>query len=70
MKRHSDGRAPRDGGDVCAEDFGKSHAVGARGLRADNVLRVLETHSEKYLAVPGPRFKFTHTPGAAERVNF
>lgn len=51
VKRHRDGRAGGDGGGVGTEDLGQRGAVGAWRLRVDDVLRVLETHAEKYLTV-------------------
>lgn len=53
VKGHPDGRAPGDGVGVGAEDLGERGAVSARRLRVDDVLRVLQAHAEKYLAVPG-----------------
>lgn len=65
VKGHPDGRALGDGVGVSAEDLGERGAVCARRLRVDDVLRVLETHAEKYLAVLG----LADTAGAAEGVD-
>lgn len=67
VKGHPDGRAPGDGVGVGAEDLGERGAVRARRLRVDDVLRVFETHAEKYLAVPG--LVATDAAGAGERVD-
>lgn len=67
VKRHPDGRALGDGVGVGAEDLSERGAVGARRLRVDDVLGMLETHAEKNLAVPGGGA--TDTAGAGEGVD-
>ncbi len=64
-KRHPDGRALGDG--VGVECLSARGAVGARRLRTDDVLRVLEAHAEKYLAVSGRGA--TDAAGAGEGVD-
>lgn len=68
VERHPDGRARGDGFGVCAEDLRERGAVRARRLRVDNVLRVLEAHAEKHLAVPG--LEAAGAVGAGEGVDF
>lgn len=48
---HPDGGALGDGVGVGTEGVGERGAVRARGLRVDDVLRVFETHAEKYLTL-------------------
>lgn len=67
MNRHPDGRALGDGVGVGAKDVGERCAVSARRLRADDVLRVFETHAEKYLAVA--RRGATNATGAGKGVD-
>lgn len=62
-----DGCAVGDGVGVGPEGVGERGAVGARGLRVDDVLRVLETHAEKYLTVA--RRGATDAAGAGEGVD-
>lgn len=67
VEGHPDGRALGDGVGVGAEDLGERVPVRARRLRADDVLRVFETHAEKYLTVPGR--VATEVAGAGEGVD-
>lgn len=67
VKRHPDGRALGDGVGVGAEDLSERGAVGARRLRVDDVLGMLETHAEKNLAIRGGGA--TDTAGAGEGVD-
>lgn len=53
VKGNPDGLALGHGDRVGSEYVSEPGAVGARGLRVDHVLRVLQTHAEKYPTVPG-----------------
>lgn len=67
IERHSDGRASRDGRGVGAKDVGERGPVHARQLWVDNTLRVLETHAEEDVTVPG--LVAAGAPVAGERVD-
>lgn len=67
MDGDPDGRALGDGVGVGTKGVGERGAVGARRLRVDDVLRVFETHAEKYLTVE--RRGATHAAGAGEGVD-
>lgn len=53
VKGHPDGRALGNGDGVGTEDIGERGAVRARRLGVDYILRVFETHAEKYPTVSG-----------------
>lgn len=66
-KGHLDVRDVGEGFGVGAKDVGERGAVRARWLRVDDVLRVFETHAEKYLTVV--RRRATNAAGAGEGVD-
>lgn len=53
VKGHPDGRALGDGDGVGTENTSEPGAVRARRLGVDYILRVFETHAEKYPTVSG-----------------
>lgn len=67
VEGHPDVRDVGEGFGVGAKDVGERGAVRARRLRVDDVLRVFETHAEKYLTVV--RGRAANAAGAGEGVD-